>query len=144
MKLLVPSLIASLLALSGCTSSGSRQFTEKTFENMYLRGVFTWWEADESFKLTLIEDGLYFATAKLIADGQPYDFKFSDADWTPEYSCGSLQAEGQVLVLKDEQVAKCEADSGNFQFTPSETGTYEFYINVAAPLSPRVYIQRSN
>lgn len=144
MKFIVCSLVVGLALLSGCSTTRSLKLSEKTFENMYLRGVFTWWEADENFKLSLVNKKLYMASAKLIADGQPYDFKFSDAEWTPEYSCGSVQASGLVLDTIKTQIAKCDASSGNFRFTPDETGKYEFYIDFTDPLSPSVYVRQEN
>lgn len=144
MKFLVVSLLLGLVILSGCSTSPNLQISEKTIENMYLRGVFTWWEADENFKLGLVDKKLYMASAKLIADGQPYDFKFADADWTPEYSCGSLHESGQVLDILKNQFAKCGTNSGNFQFTPIESGTYNFFIDFSMPLNPVVYIRQAN
>jgi uncharacterized protein YceK len=144
MKFLIVSLFLGLAMLSGCSTSPNLQISEKTIENMYLRGVFTWWEADENFKLYLVNKKLYMASAKLIADGQPYDFKFSDADWTPEYSCGSLHESGQVIDTLKNQLAKCNTSSGNFRFTPAESGIYNFYIDFAVPVSPVVYIRQAN
>jgi uncharacterized protein YceK len=144
MKSLVVSLFVGLALLSGCSTTRPPEVTERTFENMYLRGVFTWWEADENFRLSLLDKKLYMASAKLIADGQPYDFKFSDAEWTPEYSCGSIATGGQVLDTVKTQKAKCDANSGNFRFTPAETGNYRFYIDFTDPLSPSVYVRQAD
>ena len=80
------------IALSACSSSGSFKIPEIApdvpriqFENMFLRGVFNWWEADPSYKFKRSNSG-WTVDVELIADGQPYDFRLSDAKWTPSQS----------------------------------------------------------
>ena len=105
---------------------------------MYVMGIFTWWEADENYRLQPKGDKLFSVTTKLIADGQPYDFKFSDKHWTPEYSCGPESH--LTLKLAKSVTAVCNNPSGNFQFTPELTGTYEIFIDFSDDQQPQVYI----
>jgi len=114
---------------------------QRDYSNMYLRGVFNWWEASESFKLLPIAEDTYAVTIELIADGQPYDFKVADAAWTMSLNCGS-EYKGAVLSLGSEAVLNCEADSLNLQFTPSATGNYRFILDVSDNNEPELSITR--
>ena len=93
----------SLLTLSACSSTGSINVPgissppEITFSNLYLRGVFNWWEANAPYKFTEGNGG-WQVDVELIADGQPYDFKVSDANWTPSQSCGG-KYKGQPVTV---------------------------------------------
>ncbi|WJG09463.1 hypothetical protein [Aliiglaciecola sp. LCG003] len=130
--------------LSGCSSTFVEQILEKDYQSFYLRGVFTWWEADENYRLKLVEGRLYKSSVKLIADGQPYDFKFADSNFAPGYDCGSPKGtQGKVLFLGKKAMASCEDPGGNFQFTPDETAEYDFFINFADVDSPTVYVEKS-
>lgn len=79
-------MLIGLQVLAGCASSGSSDFfsqaEQKDYSSMYLRGVFNWWEVNETFKLLPNSDDSYAATIELIADGQPYDFKVADNNWS--------------------------------------------------------------
>ncbi|GAA0860023.1 hypothetical protein GCM10009114_35660 [Aliiglaciecola litoralis] len=130
--------------LSGCSTTFVEQILEKDYESFYLRGVFTWWEADENYRLELVEGKLFKASVKLIADGQPYDFKFADKNYTPGYDCGSpIGTEGKVLMTGTRALSSCENPGGNFQFTPEETGKYDFFIDFSNEESPTVYIKKA-
>ncbi len=127
------SMLAATLLLTACSTTFIEQVSApKDYSEMYVRGVFTWWEADENYRLKMDDNGDYIATAKLIADGQPYDFKFADANWSPGLSCGSNLGEKSVVIgLTQSLRADCNGSQGqgSFQFTPNETGTYVFKIN---------------
>ena len=130
--------IASMcITLSACSSSGSLKIPEIApdvpriqFENMFLRGVFNWWEADPSYKFKRSNSG-WTVDVELIADGQPYDFRLSDAKWTPSQSCGG-KYKGQPVMLGSTVYLVCEQGSENLQFTPSSTGTYRFTVTAAS------------
>jgi uncharacterized protein YceK len=131
--------------LSGCSTTFVEQILEKDYQSFYLRGVFTWWEADENYRIQLVEGKLYKSTVKLIADGQPYDFKFADKTYAPGYDCGSPKGtSGKVLITGKKARSDCETPGGNFQFTPDETGSYDFFIDFTEEESPTVYIQKMN
>ena len=86
--------VTATLLLSACTSSGKIALPELpssspriAVEDLYLRGVFNWWEATPAYRFK--QDGVnWHVNVELIADGQPYDFKLSDSQWTPSQSCG--------------------------------------------------------
>ncbi|GAB2697953.1 early set domain-containing protein [Aliiglaciecola aliphaticivorans] len=130
--------------VSGCSTTFVEQIMEKDYQSFYLRGVFTWWEADENYRIEQVNGNLYKATVKLIADGQPYDFKFADENYTPGYDCGSpAGTAGKVLTVGKAAKSSCENPGGNFQFTPNETGAYDFFIDFTNELAPVVYIEKA-
>lgn len=146
LKKITISLLLSAGLVSGCSTTFIDQLIpedEFDYEEMYVRGVFTWWEADENYRLKRVGENLFAATAKLIADGQPYDFKFADRNWTPGLSCGSIENNENVdLELTTKVLADCDNPQGNFKFTPDETGTYSFLIDFNVLNKPQVYIER--
>jgi hypothetical protein len=133
--------IACLLS-SGCASNVIKTFSSQIdYSDLYLRGVFTWWEADEKYKLKSIEDNVYATQIELIADGQPYDFKFADALWSPNKNCGYANLRADQVVEVDAAVnADCESEDENFRFTPQETGIYQFSIDFSGFGSPVVLV----
>lgn len=127
--------------LSGCATNVIDSFIkEQNYDGLYLRGVFSWWEADERYKLVETSDQLYSTTIELIADGQPYDFKFADADWTPGMNCGYVNKSGQVITVGNSVKANCESTDKSFRFTPVETGTFKFSIDFSGFGAPKVSI----
>jgi hypothetical protein len=132
--------ISSLL--NGCASTAIETFIqEKSYDGLYLRGVFSWWEADEKYKLVEVSKQVYSTKIELIADGQPYDFKFADADWTPGFNCGYSNNRDKIVTIGKSVSADCESTDENFRFTPSETGVYEFVINFSGFGSPKVTVE---
>lgn len=133
------------LVMTGCASSTTAPFFEqsppKDYSNMYLRGTFTWFEVDEGFKLTLVDEEQYAVVIKLIADGQPYDFKVADSAWTMTLNCGASFG-SEPIELKDSRDLVCASDSLNLQFTPQETGLYQFLLDVSDNDSPELTIVR--
>ncbi len=136
MKKLI-SILTLCVTLSACSSSGSFSIPEILpdtpriqFENMFLRGVFNWWEADPSYQFKATSTG-WVVDVELIADGQPYDFRLSDANWTPSQSCGG-KYKGQPVMLGTTAYLVCEQSSENLQFTPSSTGIYRFTVSPAS------------
>jgi hypothetical protein len=139
--------VTSIGIVSGCASNILEPFisSSKAYDELYLRGVFTWWEADPKYKLQKVQKNRYATTIKLIADGQPYDFKFSDADWTPGLNCGYLDQDNDQLVTLDQSVSSgCDTTDQNFKFIPSETGVYEFSIDFSDPAIPTVVINKAS
>jgi hypothetical protein len=127
--------------LSGCATNVIDSFIkEHNYEGLYLRGVFSWWEADEKYKLIELSDQVYSTTIELIADGQPYDFKFADSNWTPGMNCGYANETDMVIVVGVPVRSNCESTDENFRFTPIETGTFEFTINFNGFGAPKVTI----
>ncbi|WP_088329281.1 hypothetical protein [Lacimicrobium sp. SS2-24] len=132
-----------ILSVTACSSLPQVITPEAPPEELYLRGVFNWWEAEESFKLYKISDRLYSAETELIADGQPYDFRIADADWSKGANCGYAEkATDEVIKLNREVGADCYTINNNFKFTPKETGVYQFLIDFSDVDAPRVKIRR--
>ena len=126
---------------SGCATNVIDSFIkEQRFDGLYLRGVFSWWEADEKYKLIELSEQVYSTSIELIADGQPYDFKFADANWTPGMNCGYASESDKVIVVGDSVRSNCETTDENFRFTPTETGTFQFTIDFNGFGAPEVSI----
>jgi hypothetical protein len=134
-----------LVGLSACSTRSARELIsfepDKNYQDMYLRGVFNWWEATEQFKLNRVSPDIYTITIELIADGQPYDFKVANASWTPEFNCGFEYAPEQV-ELNDSVELICEQTSQNIQFVPSETGMFTFEFDISDNDEPELTITR--
>ncbi|MFT2092817.1 hypothetical protein [Paraglaciecola sp. 2405UD69-4] len=138
----ISSIVLSLL-ISGCATNVIEEFAQdKGYDQLYLRGVFSWWEADEQYKLQEIADQVYATRIDLIADGQPYDFKFADENWTPGLNCGYASNSNIVVKVGSRNRANCESTDNNFIFTPTETGTFEFSIDFSGFGSPRVSVRK--
>jgi hypothetical protein len=141
-RLLCSGLLISLLA--GCASYTVEPYRSvRELPDMYLRGVFTWWEADPKYQLKLKQGSVYATSIELIADGQPYDFKFADANWTPGSSCGyKKKFRDQFITLDKVVLADCDRTDENFKFVPKETGLYEFSIDFTKLENPLVKIRK--
>lgn len=133
----------SCLLVTGCASNIIPTFVDTPdYSKLYLRGVFTWWEADEKYKLVEVSENKFATQIRLIADGQPYDFRFADINWSPTLNCGYVKASiDQIVTLDDYVRANCESKDENFRFTPIETGLYEFSIDFSRFGPARVKIQ---
>ena len=128
--------------LSGCTTNVIDSFAqEHNYDGLYLRGVFSWWEADEKYKLVELSERVYSTSIELIADGQPYDFKFADANWTPGMNCGYASESDRIIVVGDYVRSSCQSTDENFRFTPTETGTFQFTINFNGFGAPKVSVE---
>jgi hypothetical protein len=138
-------ILIGLQVLTGCASSGSADFfkqtPEKDYSSMYLRGVFNWWEVNEAFKLLPSSNGMYTITIELIADGQPYDFKVADGNWTMTLNCGNEFA-AVAMELNTSVDLVCANDSLNLQFTPSETAMYKFILDGSVNTEPTLVIKK--
>ncbi|MBW8192763.1 hypothetical protein K0504_17125 [Neiella marina] len=163
---LVPSLAitAALCVVSGCQSTAKTDKQEEGSPSsaksankvappkapskpsmdqiLYLRGVFTWWDAEEPYKVKRVGPDLYQAQARLVADGEYYDFKFADAGWSPGTNCGFLtKADENVLEDAAPVNANCSSNGSYFRFKPTKTGTFGFYFDQRNE-TPQVYIKR--
>jgi hypothetical protein len=136
-------LCISIAMLSACAvPSSSNLFQsepEKDYSQMYLRGVFNWWEAGEAFKFTQVSKELFIVDVELIADGQPYDFKVADKNWAPLFNCG-LAEESTPMALSEAVELYCFNDSLNLKFTPNETAIYRFELDVSNNQYPELRV----
>jgi len=117
------------LSLGGCGATDGGDGATDMSKTMFLRGVFTWWDAEEEFRIKRVDGDLYKASAELVADGQPYDFKFADAGWTSGKNCGYKSKEDETVEIGKKSKANCSSVFENFKFTPAEDGVYTFYID---------------
>ncbi|WP_417501721.1 hypothetical protein [Marinobacter sp.] len=132
--------LATLMAATGCaTTGGERDYSD----SLYLRGQFAWWDALPEYKVKKIDSGLYRTQVELKADGQPYEFKFGDANWSSGTNCGYLSEEEDKVVKLDKPVnTNCSAVFENFRFTPPESAAYNFYFDTTHEI-PQVYIKKA-
>lgn len=131
------------ILLSCCTATNNVFVATQisNWDKLYLRGVFTWWEAEEQYRVNQVEKDLYRVSVELIADGQPYDFKFADQHWTPGLRCGyANKQQDQTLRLGKVVNANCDTQVNNFKFTPDQSGEFHFYFDARAQKQPSVYI----
>lgn len=132
------------LVLAGCSTTHQIMDMVKVnpeYQNLYLRGSFTWWEADPQFKVQPYADNQYSVAVELVADGQPYEFKFADENWSPGLSCGYKNKEDdEVLALGKIVDANCDTPVDNFKFTPPTSGKYLFIIDFSGWSSPEVKV----
>jgi hypothetical protein len=136
----VPLVILATLLSSCATNVIDNFIKEQSHDGLYLRGVFSWWEADEKYKLVELSDQVFATTIELIADGQPYDFKFADSSWTPGMNCGYAHKSDKIIVVGVSVRSNCESTDENFRFTPNETGTFQFMIDFSGFDAPKVSI----
>ncbi|MDC8829154.1 hypothetical protein [Alteromonas gilva] len=120
-----------LVFLAGCTQTGMypmypEQKPRIVFSDWYLRGVFNWWEAKPAYQLQR-GNSKWYVDVELIADGQPYDFKFSNANWTLSQTCGGSY-KGLRVILSEPTVLSCAEQAENLQFIPKTTATYRFAV----------------
>jgi uncharacterized protein YceK len=68
-KIRIVSVVILASFLSGCATNVIDSFIkEQNYDGLYLRGVFSWWEADEKYKLVELSDQVYSTSIELIAD----------------------------------------------------------------------------
>lgn len=139
------SIAAFSLFLGGCTTT--KTFVDKLsgekpdYSSLYLRGSFTWWEADEAYRVVEHKDNIYRVVVELVADGQPYDFKFADKDWSTGLSCGyKNKSSDENLQVNLTVNANCDTPVDNFVFTPKESGKYIFQIDFNSWSDPQVTV----
>ena len=144
-------IIAKCLAVAGITLLASCSITpypeqvkvDDRSEYLYLRGNFTWWDIEQHAKVERVEGQVYKAKVELIADGQPYEFKFADENWSLGANCGYYNKADQQVVIGKKSSANCNAKFEPFKFTPSVTADYNFYIDFSELELPKVWIEQA-
>lgn len=136
--------ILCMFVLSACSSRSAQELigiqANKTYPDMYLRGVFNWWEADPAYKLAQVSATKYELTIELIADGQPYDFKVADGQWRAEYNCGLPQMD-QLIEIGSKVELVCQQNSLNIQFIPDATAMFLIQFDTSG-YSPTLRIKK--
>lgn len=140
MKLKSLTLTLGILLLSACATNQQPVQTSRDYSELFLIGNFTWWEADENYRLSEVADNQYAAEVDLIADGQPYDFKISDPHWTPGYSCGAFDSSYAEVQINTAIDTDCFTPADNLRFTPQKTGRYRFLIDFSNSRTPVVLV----
>ena len=137
------SLVLSSLLFSGCSMTPVQQTSQDVnrADFLYLRGNFTWWDTEEHAKVERIQGQVYKSTVELIADGQPYEFKFADANWSLGANCGYYEESDQKVTTENKVSANCNAKFEPFKFVPAETGEYDFYIDFSNASLPQVWVR---
>ncbi|MCM2678078.1 hypothetical protein [Echinimonas agarilytica] len=140
--------VVSILLLQGCQTTAKKPapppppVKPDLSAVMYLRAVFTWWDAEEPFKVVRVSDDLYRSQTKLVADGEYYDFKFADASWSSGMNCGYLTEADEIVIDNGAPVnANCNSAGSYFRFKPKRTGVFYFYFDNRGD-QPKVYIER--
>jgi hypothetical protein len=136
--------LCGVLTFVGCASTDNRdQLTPERSESLYLRGSFTWFDAEPDYQVVEVSTNIYKTTIDLVADGQAYEFKFADDNWSKGNNCGYANKEqDQVVDLVQKVTANCLAVDEFFLFTPQESGKYDFYIDFnESEQNPTVWIQ---
>ncbi|MFM2475745.1 hypothetical protein [Celerinatantimonas sp. MCCC 1A17872] len=133
--------------LAGCSShpsmysSGSKIQIDRP---IYLRGVFTWWDADPQYQLQQVsgQKGLWMTEAELIADGRPYEWKIGDKDW----HCGTdfgYKSDSSLLKEGQKRVVDACAEFNSIKFIPKTDGTYQFFLDLRGQ-DPVVYVRKKD
>lgn len=127
-------LISLLSVLTACSTTTTEETSQGDvsydYDSLYLRGSFSWWEADENYRVTEMSKGVYSVVVELVADGQPYDFKFADKEWTNGLSCGYRDKDSdEVIELGRSVDVNCFTPVDNFIFVPKESGKYIFKLD---------------
>lgn len=117
----------------------------KLTKPVYLRGIFTWWEASPDYRLMPVSGhpNTWSTKADLIADGKSYEWKFGDSNWSCGFNFGpSRSTDNQITVDQIRDASACSKAS-NFKFIPPQDGTYEFFLDWSAR-QPVVYIKQAS
>lgn len=140
-------ILGLILLISGCTTTTTENegTSEPSFDysTLYLRGSFSWWEADENYKVNKVSEKVFKVVVDLVADGQPYDFKFADKNWTNGLSCGFRDKEDDEIISLGKKVSvNCYTPVDNFIFVPEESGKYIFSIDFSGWGDPTLKVDR--
>ena len=141
-KIVAVALAAVVVVMAGCASGGGDG--AKVARTLYVRGVFTWWDAEPEFEAQMIEANLWTAKAELVADGNPYEWKFADGAWSAGTNFGYKKSgdfDGTINIGDKVEVNPNSAFE-NLKFTPTEDGVYEFYLDWREE-KPFTYIKKA-
>ncbi|KMT66320.1 hypothetical protein [Catenovulum maritimum] len=136
-------LFLMLNVLSACSVTPYKKDIKETdrSEFLYLRGSFTWWDVEAHAKVEKVSGQLYKARVELIADSKPYEFKFADENWSLGSNCGYYALSDKTADLSNTVNANCKAKFEPFEFTPPETGDYDFFIDFTNEKFPKVWVR---
>lgn len=107
---------------------------------LYLRGTFSWWDLESEYRVKRHTETKYSAKVELQADGQTYEFKLADENWTSGNNCGFATPADETLELGIKANANCSAKYEPFRFKPEQSGRYRVFIDFADD-APRIWIE---
>ncbi|WP_111979728.1 hypothetical protein [Algibacillus agarilyticus] len=141
-KSLISFALVAALGLTGCASQPNVAKEEDRSEYLYLRGSFTWFDAEESYKVQRETGQIYKTVVELVADGQAYEFKFADESWSKGKNCGYQdKAQDEVVTIGNKVTANCSAKFEFFRFTPANSGKYNFFVDFStSDKAPQIWI----
>lgn len=109
LKILV--LVFVMVVSVGCVIIGEWDYSEL----LYLCGQFVWWDVLLEYKVKKVEFGLYWMEVKLKVDGQFYEFKFGDVNWSFGINCGYLlEKDDEIVILNNLVNVNCLVVFENF------------------------------
>jgi hypothetical protein len=127
-------LVIATLFMSGCATQLDKQVdiysAQLEEDRLYVKGTFNWWGVNEAFRFTSLagKSNSWFVDVDLIDDGNLYDFKLADENWSPSQTCGAYSTK-EVLQIKQATKLFCDSASQNFQFSPIGNGKYRLIIS---------------
>lgn len=142
--------VTALFVMASCSTAPSLSNKGKGILNagnnidgslLYLRGEFSWWDAEDDFNLSESASKVFSTKVDLVADGQPYKFKIADFHWSTGTNCG---ADSDInFELNTVYSLNCDTQSSlnPFIFKPIRSGTFKFTLDLNY-VNPRLTISR--
>lgn len=129
-RVLVGMLMASAV-MAGCSSVSNYSqkiqgiFTSKHIPDtpLYVRGSMSFWDAAPEYRLQRTAENVLSIDLNLFADGDSYEFKVADNDWSDVFNCGS-QYTSQLVQPNVKTPLFCSTSSHNLSFKPEKSGVY--------------------
>lgn len=120
-------LAVATIATAGCSSVGrySKVFDGRHIpsETVYVRGSMSFWDAAPEYRFTRAQGNALTVGVNLFADGDAYEFKIADNEWSSKLNCGGKNT--PLTLQPNTKVALyCDNNSHNISFKPSVSGTY--------------------
>lgn len=116
---------------------------EQVKKQLYLRGDFSLWDAQDNYRLEKVAPAIYETKIKFSTANKRYEFKIADADWSDGYNCGYLDEGLDKNIEQGLPVqANCTSVYNYFSFTPSEAGWYTVSINFKRFSHPLVTVNQ--
>lgn len=126
--------VGLLLGIGGCSSSLNVTDITDVFsagqlpsKPLYLRGNMSFWDAVPEYKFAKDGSGKLSVNIELFADGQAYEFKIADSDWSAKYNCGSKKSM-KAITMATRSTLFCGGNSHSLTFLPRRSGVYNISL----------------
>ncbi len=126
--------VGVLLIISGCSSSLNVSSITSVFsvghlpsKALYLRGNMSFWDAVPEYRFARDGSNTLSVNIELFADGQAYEFKIADHDWSAKFNCGSKKSSKEISVAETAALF-CGGNSHNLTFLPRRSGVYNIRL----------------